>query len=77
MDSQNGQFPSCWNHQRLESIGFKVTIYKQFYFEDHTDVEGWLRDNINNPLHVLFVGIVYFSVLFGNESYIERNKTLN
>ena len=36
-----------------------------------------MRYNTNHPLHGLCVDIVSFSKFFGNESYIERNKTLN
>ena len=36
-----------------------------------------MRDNMNHPLHGLFFDIVYFSKFFGNESYIDPNKTLN
>ena len=36
-----------------------------------------MRSNINNPLCGLFAHIFSFSEFFGNESYIEHNKTLN
>ena len=36
-----------------------------------------MRANMNHPWHGLFVDIVFFRKLFRNESYSERNKTLN
>ena len=75
--SQHGQFNFRWNHQHSENIGFKGVTYKQFYFEYHIDVEKWTRANINHPPHGLIFDIFSFSNLFGNESYIERNKTVN
>ena len=52
-------------------------MYKQFYFEDHDDVEKWMRANMNHPLNGLFVDIVSYNKFFGNKSYIERNNILN
>ena len=77
MDSQHGQFPSRWNHQHSENLGFKGITYKRFYFKDPTDVEKCIRVNMNNTLCGLFSDIFSFSEFFGNEGYIERNKTLN
>ena len=77
LDSQHGQFPSHWKHQHSENLGFKGVTYKHFYFEDPANVEKWMRSDMNHPSHGLFVDIVSFSEFFGNESYIDRNKTLN
>ena len=77
MDSQHGQFPSRWNHQRSEIIGYKGVTYKRFYFGDPDDAKKWMRYDMNNPFHELFAYIASYSKLFGNENYIERNKTLN
>ena len=77
LDSQHGQFPSRWNHQRLENLGFKGVTYKHFYFEDPINVENSMIANMNHPSHGFFVDIVSFIECFGNGSYIERNKTLN
>ena len=61
----------------LINIDFKGVTYKKFYFEYPANIEKWMRFNMNNPSHGLFVDIVSFSEFFGNESYINCNKTMN
>ena len=55
----------------------KALHIKRFISENPANVKKLMIANINHPLHGLFFGIVSFSEFFGNESYIERNKTLS
>ena len=77
LESHHGQFTSSWNHQLSENIDFKGVTLKYIYFEDPTNVEMWTRANMNHLSHGLFFDIISCSEFFGNESYVERNKTLN
>ena len=58
-------------------LSFKGVLYKQFYFANPKDVESWLRSNLSQPNHGLFVDIVSFSEFFGKEKYTEDTTTLN
>ena len=51
--------------------------YKGFYFKDEDSVKQWLKANLTQPTHGLFVDLVSFSEFFGGDRYVERNTTLN
>ena len=44
---------------------------------DKHEVKIWMKENLSNPCHGLFVNLVVFMQFSGSNSYMERNVTLN
>ena len=64
---------------RRDAFGFGSAgvSFKQYYFADENAVKVWMKANLSNPCHGLFVDLVSFTQFFGSDSYVERNVTLN
>jgi hypothetical protein len=64
---------------RRDAFGFGSAgvSFKQYYFADETEVKKWMKANLSSPSHGLFVDLVSFTQFFGDDSYVERNVTLN
>jgi hypothetical protein len=64
---------------RRDPFGFGTAgvCFKQFYFADEDEVKVWLKKHLSTPSHGLFVDLVSFTQFFGDDSYVERNVSLN
>jgi hypothetical protein len=73
------QPPSPTSTPNRDAFGFGSSgvSFKQYYFPDETAIKKWMKDNLSSPSHGLFVDLVSFTQFFGDDSYVERNVTLN
>jgi hypothetical protein len=58
-------------------LGSAGVSFKQYYFANEDDVKSWMKKNLSTPSHGLFVDLVSFTQFFGDDSYVERNVSLN
>ncbi len=65
------------NNDRDHSGGSIGVTFREFYFRDIDAVRAWMKKELEQPCHGLFVDLVSFMEFLGGERYIECNSTLN
>ena len=62
---------------KLEGLGMTGVTYRDFFFRDIDSLRAWMKHEMDQPCHGLFVDIVSFMEFLGGERYVECNTTLN